>query len=81
MQQWPVTYPDHPDKERNVTLLSKVECTADPIGAAMSYLPARLARHHGEHRQRPGASPEHYSSCQVGQLAVAGRFVRRIPGL
>ncbi|WP_439382068.1 endonuclease/exonuclease/phosphatase family protein [Amycolatopsis lexingtonensis] len=40
---WSVTYPDHPDKERGVMLLSKLESTVDPIGAAMTYLPARLA--------------------------------------
>ncbi|WP_439382162.1 endonuclease/exonuclease/phosphatase family protein [Amycolatopsis lexingtonensis] len=40
---WSVTFPDHPDKERGVMLLSRFECTVDPIGAAMSYLPARLA--------------------------------------
>ncbi|WP_326950901.1 endonuclease/exonuclease/phosphatase family protein [Amycolatopsis sp. NBC_01307] len=40
---WTVTYPDHADKERGVMLLSKAESTVDPIGAAMSYLPARLA--------------------------------------
>jgi exodeoxyribonuclease-3 len=40
---WSVTYPDHPDKERGVMLLSKLKCTVDPIGAAMTYLPARLA--------------------------------------
>ncbi|WP_410645372.1 endonuclease/exonuclease/phosphatase family protein [Amycolatopsis sp. lyj-346] len=40
---WSVTSPEHPDKERGVMLLSKVECTVDPIGAAMTYLPARLA--------------------------------------
>ena len=40
---WSVTFPDHPHKERGVMLLSRFECTVDPIGAAMSYLPARLA--------------------------------------
>ncbi|MBE1494083.1 exodeoxyribonuclease-3 [Amycolatopsis lexingtonensis] len=40
---WSVTYPDHPDKERGVMLLSRLESTVDPIGAAMTYLPARLA--------------------------------------
>jgi exodeoxyribonuclease-3 len=40
---WSVTFPEHPDKERGVMLLSKVEGTVDPIGAAMAYLPARLA--------------------------------------
>lgn len=40
---WSVTYPGHPEKERGVMLLSKVESTVDPIGATMSYLPARLA--------------------------------------
>jgi exodeoxyribonuclease-3 len=40
---WSVTFPEHPDKERGVMLLSRFECTVDPIGAAMSYLPARLA--------------------------------------
>jgi len=40
---WSVTYPEHADKERGVMLLSKLESTVDPIGAAMTYLPARLA--------------------------------------
>jgi exodeoxyribonuclease-3 len=40
---WSVTYPEHPDKERGVMLLCKVESTVDPIGVAMTYLPARLA--------------------------------------
>ncbi|WP_439381594.1 endonuclease/exonuclease/phosphatase family protein [Amycolatopsis lexingtonensis] len=40
---WSVTYPDHPDKERGVMLLSKLKSTVDPIGAAMTHLPARLA--------------------------------------
>ncbi|MFI5591690.1 endonuclease/exonuclease/phosphatase family protein [Amycolatopsis sp. NPDC051758] len=40
---WSVTFPEHPDKERGVMLLSRFECTVDPIGAAMSYLSARLA--------------------------------------
>ncbi|ANN17244.1 hypothetical protein SD37_17400 [Amycolatopsis orientalis] len=40
---WCVTYPHHPDKERGVMLLSKLAATLDPIGAAMTYLPARLA--------------------------------------
>ncbi|MFG1645523.1 endonuclease/exonuclease/phosphatase family protein [Amycolatopsis sp. NPDC049252] len=40
---WSVTYPDHPDKERGVMLLSRFKSTVDPIGAAMSFLPARLA--------------------------------------
>jgi len=40
---WSVTYPDHPDKERGIMLLSNVKSTVDPIGAAMPYLPARLA--------------------------------------
>ena len=40
---WSVVYPEHPDKERGVMLLSKVAAAPDPIGAAMSYLPARLA--------------------------------------
>ncbi|GLY38855.1 hypothetical protein Amsp01_048790 [Amycolatopsis sp. NBRC 101858] len=39
---WSVTYPDHADKERGVMLLSKLESTVDPIGAAMTYLSARL---------------------------------------
>lgn len=38
-----LTYPEHPDKECGVMLLSELECTVDPIGAAMTYLPARLA--------------------------------------
>ncbi|WP_281506223.1 endonuclease/exonuclease/phosphatase family protein [Amycolatopsis sp. FBCC-B4732] len=40
---WSVTYPEHADKERGVMLLSKPESTVDPIGAAMTYLSARLA--------------------------------------
>ncbi|WP_410671252.1 endonuclease/exonuclease/phosphatase family protein [Amycolatopsis sp. cmx-4-68] len=40
---WSVTFPEHPDKERGVMLLSKVKCTVDPIGAVMSSLPARLS--------------------------------------
>ncbi|MFJ7218902.1 endonuclease/exonuclease/phosphatase family protein [Amycolatopsis sp. NPDC098790] len=40
---WSVTFPEHPDKERGVMLLARFECTVDPINAAMSYLPARLA--------------------------------------
>ncbi|UOX90357.1 hypothetical protein MUY14_06955 [Amycolatopsis sp. FBCC-B4732] len=40
---WSVTFSEHPGKERGVMLLSRFECTVDPIGAAMSYLPARLA--------------------------------------
>lgn len=40
---WSVIYPEHPDKERGVMLLAKLETAVDPIGAAMSYLPARLA--------------------------------------
>ncbi|MFF1608817.1 endonuclease/exonuclease/phosphatase family protein [Amycolatopsis sp. NPDC058278] len=40
---WSVIYPEHPDKERGVMLLAKLEAAVDPIGAAMAYLPARLA--------------------------------------
>ncbi|MGW5721948.1 endonuclease/exonuclease/phosphatase family protein [Amycolatopsis sp. NPDC003865] len=40
---WSVTYPEHADKERGVMLLSKLKSTVDRIGAAMTYLPARLA--------------------------------------
>lgn len=40
---WSVTFPDHPDKERGVMLLSKLKSTVDPVGEAMAYLPARLA--------------------------------------
>jgi exodeoxyribonuclease-3 len=40
---WSVTYPEHPDKERGVMILSKLATELDPVGKAMSYLPARLA--------------------------------------
>lgn len=38
-----VTFPNHPAGELGVVIVSRLAVTVDPIGAAMDYLPARVA--------------------------------------
>ncbi|KAA2252362.1 hypothetical protein F0L68_35500 [Solihabitans fulvus] len=38
-----VTFPEHPVGELGVMIISRLAATVDPIGAAMDYLPARVA--------------------------------------
>ena len=51
-----VTFPEHLPGELGVMIVSKVAATADPLGTAMDYLPAR-GRCRGRHYRWTAACP------------------------